>query len=128
MTGDYLSADTGTGEKPMGQGQCIFKELTLGMKVRSFNLLIAPVKYQMGYTVKINASDEVCVLSMHLSYPYHLCPAITEKPSVFKQVGLVSRGDFMYLMKTKQLSSGISIYALRRQVSDNFLETTIINQ
>lgn len=44
MTGDYLSAETGTGEEPMEQGQCIFKELTLGMKVRSFNLLIAPVK------------------------------------------------------------------------------------
>lgn len=53
----------------MGQGQYIFKKWILGMKVSSFNLLIAPVKYQMGYKVKTNALNEVCVLSKHLSDP-----------------------------------------------------------
>lgn len=67
------------------------------MKVSSFNLLIAPVKYHMGYKVKTNALNEACVLSVHLSNPQYLCPAVTEKPVVLKQVGLTLRGDFMYV-------------------------------
>ena len=62
-------AGTRTGEEPVGQGQYIFKECILGMKVSSSNLLIAPVKYHMGYKVKTNALNEACVFSVHLSNP-----------------------------------------------------------
>lgn len=63
--GGDLRSGTGTGEKPMRPCQHSFKEWSLGMKVSSFNLLIAPVKHQMSWKVKGNALSGVSRLPMH---------------------------------------------------------------
>lgn len=67
--GGDLRSGTGTGEEPVGPCQHSFKEWSLGMKVSSFNLLIAPVKHQMSWKVKGNDLNKVCRLSMHVTDP-----------------------------------------------------------
>lgn len=65
----FLGLELGLERSQWGKASISSRSVSWGMKVSSSNLLIAPVKYHMGYKVKTNALNEACVFSVHLSNP-----------------------------------------------------------